>query len=267
MGTAVRLFQHRALLMTLTVREVKARYRGSALGFVWSLANPLLLLAVYSLVFDVIFAARWERSEPYAVFLISGLFAWTWATAALLDGTASLTANASLIRKAVFPAEVLPAVVVVAHMVHFLLALPIVLGAVVIGRFLGYPIGGVGIVALPLVIALALVTLVGASLGLAALHVHFKDVRDLLQNLLTISFFLAPILYPLHGVEAIHPLLRSVVLCNPATPFIRGFQATVFEGVWPSAAVWGAMAAIALVSWWLGSWLFRRLSETLVEAV
>lgn len=265
--TAVRLYRHRGLLWTLAVREVKARYRGSALGFVWSLANPLLLLGVYSVVFDVIFGARWPGTDPYAVFLLSGLFAWTWATSALLDGAAALSANAGLIRKAVFPAEVLPVVVVIAHGVHFLLALPIVLGGVGLGRWFGYPIGGAAVVLLPLVIVVAAVALSGAALGLAALHVHFKDVRDLLQNALTMGFFLAPIIYPLQGVEGIHPALSWVVRLNPATPFIRAFQAVLFEGRAPSLTLWGAMVGLAVAAWVVGTWIFNRLAETLVEAV
>lgn len=265
--TAARLLRHRGLVWTLAVREVKARYRGSALGFLWSLANPLLLLGVYSLVFDVIFGARWEGTDPYAVFLLSGLFAWTWATSALLDGATALSANAGLIRKAVFPAEVLPVVVVIAHGVHFLLALPIVLAGVGLGRWAGYPIGGLGLILLPLVIALAAIALAGAGLGLAALHVHFKDVRDLLQNALTMGFFLAPILYPLHGIDGIHPALSWVVRLNPATPFVRAFQAVLFEGASPSGLIWAAMAAVAMTAWVMGTWIFERLSETLVEAV
>ena len=82
-----RLLHFRGLLLTLTARELKARYRGSLLGFLWSLVNPLLLLAVYTLVFDVVFKNRAGGAQPYAVFLISGLFPWIWFSSALLDGT------------------------------------------------------------------------------------------------------------------------------------------------------------------------------------
>ena len=119
------LTSFRGLLWTLVVRELKARYRGSLLGYLWSLVNPLLLLAVYTFVFNYIFKPRMEGADPYALFLMTGLFPWIWASTSLLEGTVSLSANAGLIRKAVFPAEVLPTVSVVSNLVHFLFALPI----------------------------------------------------------------------------------------------------------------------------------------------
>jgi ABC-type polysaccharide/polyol phosphate export permease len=175
---------------------LKARYRGSVLGFFWSLVNPLLLLAVYSFVFGFVF------------------------------------------RRPVGAAA---------------------------GRWLGYPVGGWGALLVPLVIALQLPMLAGLALGLAALNAHFKDVRDLLGNLLTLLFFLAPILYPLAAVPL--PALRALVRFNPFTPFTLAWQATLFEGAVPPAAVWLHMAAVALVAWAAGAALFGRLRETLVEAV
>ena len=91
---AKRLFGFRGLLLTLVVRELKARYRGSLLGYFWSLINPLLLLAVYTFVFNYIFRPRMEGADPYALFLMTGLFPWIWVSASLLEGTVSLTGNA-----------------------------------------------------------------------------------------------------------------------------------------------------------------------------
>jgi len=262
---AAQLVRFRGLLATLTSRDLKARYRGSVLGFLWSLVNPLLLLVVYSFVFGYVFRRPvGGDAEPYALFLIVGLFPWIWASGALLEGTMSLTTNAGLLRKAVFPVELLPAVPVLANLVHLLLALPIVAGALIVGRVLGHPVGGWGAVALPAVLALQLVMLGGLALGLAALNVHFKDVRDLLANLLTLLFFTAPILYPLNAVPE---SLRWLVLLNPFTPFTLAYQTTLFFGRLPGAAAWAQMGAVAVVSWAAGAWLFGRLRETLVEAV
>jgi ABC-type polysaccharide/polyol phosphate export permease len=262
----LQLFRFRGLLGTLTARELKARYRGSVLGFFWSLVNPLLLLAVYSFVFGFVFRRPVGTGvEPYALFLVAGLFPWIWTSASLLEGTLALSTNAALLRKAVFPAELLPVVPVLANLVHFLLALPIVAAALGVGRWLGYPLGGWGALAVPAVMALQLVTLAGMALGLAALNAHFKDVRDLLGNLLTLLFFLAPILYPLEAVP--FAPLRAVIRANPFTPFTLAWQAMLLEGTVPAPAVWLQMAAVALVSWAAGAALFGRLRETLVEAV
>jgi lipopolysaccharide transport system permease protein len=261
-----RLLHFRGLLATLTARELKARYRGSLLGFFWSLVNPLLLLAVYTLVFDVVFKNRAGGAQPYAVFLLSGLFPWIWFSSALLDGTVSLSANAGLLRKAVFPAEVLPLVSTLASLAHYLLALPVLLGALAVARALGHPVGGWTILLLPVALALQLPFTAGLALALAALNVHFKDVRDLLANLLTLAFFLTPILYPLETVAQVRSL-RLLVSANPITPFIRLYQDLLFFGRLPDASLWLQAAGLALIAWAIGGWLFDRLAQTLVEAV
>ncbi len=259
------LTRYRSLLLTLTVRELKARYRGSVLGFLWSLVNPLLLASVYTLVFGTVLrGGRFGEIEAYSLFLITGLFPWIWSSSALLEGVVSLTGNAGLIKKAVFPIELLPVVSVLANLVHFVLALPIVLIGLGIGRWLGQPVGGWTALLTPAVILLQFVMLTGMALGLAALNVHFKDVRDLLANLLTLLFFLAPILYPL---DALGRWLRVVVSWNPFTPFTIGYQDLLFRGELPDVEVWIFMVAFALFFWLVGTWIFARLSETVAEAV
>lgn len=262
--TAAQLVRFRSLLATLTARELKARYRGSVLGFFWSLINPLLLLAVYGFVFGFILVPRLGGADPYAVFLVTGLFPWIWFSGSLLEGGGSLLANAGLIRKAAFPAEVLPGVAVAANLVHFLLALPIVAGALLVGRFLGYPVGGWGALALPAVVLVQLPLVVGLALGLGALSAHFKDVRDILTNLLTLLFFSTPIIYPLEAVPA---WIRTVIRANPLTPYTLAYQDTLFRGTLPEPTLWLQMAAVSLVGWAAGAWLFGRLRETVVEAV
>lgn len=263
--TARRLIRHRSLLAALTVRELKARYRGSLLGFFWSLVNPLLLLAVYSFVFGFVFRRPFGNTEPYALFLISGLFPWIWVSSSLLEGTVSLIGNAGLIRKAVFPIEILPLVPVLANLVHLVFALPIVALAIVVGRLLDHPVGGLWGLALPLVVLLQLPMLCGLSLGLAALNVHFKDVRDLLANLLQLLFFLTPILYPLDSIP--REVIRGLIRLNPFTPFTVSYQHLLFGGRAPGATDLLSMLVIGLVCWWMGSALFERLAETIAEAV
>lgn len=264
------LFRFRGLLFTLTSRELKARYRGSVLGFLWSLANPLLLLAVYSFVFGVLF--RPARSEgvgegPYALFIVSGLFPWVWLSTSALEGSMSLIANSGLIRKAVFPAELLPMVVVLSNLVHLLLAMPVVLAAVLASWLLSdHGVGGVSAVYLPLVILLHLPMVSGLALGASALTVHFKDVRDLLANLLTLLFFLTPILYHLDFFAGQFRFMAWLVRLNPFTPFTLAYQDVLFFGRPPTPLLWTQMALVSLVFWIVGAWLFDRLRETLVEA-
>lgn len=262
-----RLLQFRNLLITLVQRELKARYRGSVLGFLWSLVTPLVLLGVYTFVFTFIFEPKFEGTDPYVLFLMTGLFTWTWIAGALLEGTQAVTANGGLIRKAVFPAEVLPIVNVVANLVHFLLALPILAAGMIVGRISGYDVGGWSVVALLPVIVLLAFALGGLTLALSVVNVHFKDIKDIVSNLLALLFYLTPVIYPL-AFASRYPALRGfVVWFNPFTPFVQGVQDTVFYGRVPDATVWLHMLAWAAGLWIVGSWLFDRLSDSLVEAV
>ncbi len=260
------IVRHRALLFTLTQREIKARYRGSVLGFFWSLVNPLLLTAVYTLVFGVIFAGgelRGGAQGLYPLFLVAGLFPWIWVSSSLLEGAVSLTTHSALIRKAVFPVELPPLVVVLTHLVHFLYALPILLLALAGARMLGLQAGGWGMLLLPLVMVIQLPMVAGLTLGLAALNALFRDVKDLLANVLTLLFFLTPILYPLEQIPVL--LLRRAILFNPFTPYTMAYQQVLVDGTVPGAWLWLQMLSISLVALACGAWLFARLRETLVE--
>jgi ABC-type polysaccharide/polyol phosphate export permease len=177
----------------------------------------------------------------------------------------SLIANSGLLRKAVFPAELLPMVSVLSNLVHLLLAIPIVAAALLTGRVLHYPVGGWASFLMLAVILLELPMVAGLALGLAALNVHFKDVRDLLANLLTLLFFLTPVIYPIDTLRR-YPGIYWVVRLNPFTPFTLAYQETLFRGRFPSPYLWLQMAIVSLVAWLVGAWLFDRLRETLVEA-
>src|SRR6478752_7336605 len=145
------LRRYRGLVQSLVARELKARYRGSVLGFFWSFVNPLLLLLIYSFVFTVDLPGTHPKEiEPYALFMFCGLLPWTWFSSSLLESTNSLIAGGNLIKKVLFPAEVLPIVSVLANMVHFILGLPIL--AVFMIRFGHYP-DLPGLVWFPVVVA------------------------------------------------------------------------------------------------------------------
>src|SRR5512138_522105 len=123
------IVRYRALIQSLVARELKARYRGSVLGFFWSFINPLLLLLVYSFVFSyVMVGAHDARIEPYALFMFCGILPWTWFSTSLSESAGVLISGGNLIKKVLFPAEILPIVSVLANMVHFFLGLPILAG-------------------------------------------------------------------------------------------------------------------------------------------
>lgn len=262
------LWRHRALIGVLTARELKARYRGSVLGFFWSLLNPLLMLAVYTVVFQVIFPSRGEATRPYVVFLFCGLLPWNWLSSSLTDAAASLLVNVSLLKKILFPAEVLPVVSVLAQGAHFLLALPILLVALVAGAAgaFGTPVAvGWPLLQAPLLIGIEGLFLVGAGLFLAALTVHFRDVKDLLATMLALWFFGTPILYALEEVKS--ERLRSLLALNPVAPLFDAWHDALFRARWIPYRTWAVCLVISLASFAVGYALFDRLRDSYPEAV
>jgi ABC-type polysaccharide/polyol phosphate export permease len=244
-------------------RELKARYRGSVLGFFWSFVNPLLLLLVYTFVFTVVLpGAHPEELEPFALFMFCGILPWSWFSSSLLESSNVLIAGGNLIRKVLFPAEVLPIVTVFAGMVHFCLGLPI------LAAFLFYyqvPIVASDLAWFPLVVLIQLALTLGLALLLSALSAHFRDVRDLLSNLLTLWFFATPIIYALSQAPA---SVRPYLNLNPFTHLAVSYQEVLFRRgafmEWPRLMAVGG-AAVAVLCF--GYFVFDRLRDTLAEEV
>jgi ABC-type polysaccharide/polyol phosphate export permease len=262
-GNLLRLFRYRGLIWSLVARELKARYRGSVLGFFWSFINPLLLLTIYSFIFATIMPNTLRSVQPYALFLVCGILPWNWFATSLNESAGSLIAGGNLIKKVLFPAEVLPIVTVTANMVHFALALPIVVAVLVAYRH--WPDPG-GLVWFPVVVAVQLVFTVGLALGLAALTVHFRDIRDILSNLLMLWFFITPIIYFYDQVE-VRPY-KWLFNLNPMTHLAISYQEILFFN--GPFGHWRWLLALGLASvgvFLAGYWLFDRLRDSFAEVV
>lgn len=258
------VLRYRQLITTLTSRDLKARYRGSLLGFLWSLANPLLLLMVYTLVFGRFFQ-RPATEVPYPLFLFAGILAWGFFSGSILESTLAISNNSGLVKKVMFPSEALPIVVVLSHLVHFALALPILLGAIVVASANGSMEIHSTLALVPILIAAQSLFTAGLSLAVASIAVLFRDLRDLIANLLQLGFFLTPILYPLSAVE--QPALRGLLRVNPMTSFITAYQDLMLRGTLPGATdvllivIWTAVSVVA------GLTIFERLRDVLAEAI
>lgn len=257
------LFRYRVLIHTMVTRELKARYRSSALGFLWTFVHPLMLLGVYTVVFTFIFhPMRAETSgEPYALFLFCGLLPWMCFSSSLLESSNSLLMGGNLIKKIIFPAEVLPVVAVISNTVNFLLSLPIYLVFWVFFKPEGLTLH---VVELPIVIAIQFVLTLGIGLFLAALTVHYRDVRDLLANLLTLWFFASPVIY---AREFIPESLLWMININPMTHVLDGYHEAIFNGGLIPWRRLGVTAAVALLTFWVGCFFFDRLRDSFPEEV
>ena len=164
----VRLTRYRGLIHSLVARELKARYRGSVLGFFWSFINPLALLVIYSIVFKYFLVRGEDKLPPYEVFMFCGILPWTWFSSSLLESSNVLIAGGNLIRKVLFPAEVLPIVTVLGGLVHFLLGLPILAAFFL---YYGRPIFPADLLWLPVIVLVQLTLTLGLALMISALTV------------------------------------------------------------------------------------------------
>lgn len=258
------LLRSRQLILTLTSRDLKARYRGSVLGYFWSLANPLLLLAVYTIVFTKFFPR--PDVQPYSLFMFTGILPWTFFAGAVLESTNVLISNGGLIKKVTFSAEVLPIVVVVSHFVHFLLALPILLAALVLGIVLADVPFGWPVLLAPVIMIVQALFVAGVSLMISSTAVLFRDLRDIIANLLNLGFFLTPIIYSLES-SFISDTIAGLLRLNPMTSYVLAFQDVFFFSRPPSPIDSALMVAWALGAVWLGLVVFDRLRDTLAEAI
>ena len=254
--------RYRGLVQSLVARELKARYRGSVLGFFWSFINPLLLLLIYTFVFKYVMPAQPEGTDPYPLFMFCGLLPWTWFSASLIESSGVLISGGNLIKKVLFPAEILPIVTVTANMVHFFLALPIL---VVFLIWFRAPLTVFELAWFPVVVLVQYVFTLGCALILSALTVHFRDIRDILANLLTLWFFATPIIY---SYKAAPDLARRFMNLNPFAHLAISYQEILFFpgpfGHWK----WLVALGVASAAFFLfGYFVFDRLRDSFAEEV
>ena len=258
----VRLTRYRGLIQSLVARELKARYRGSVLGFFWSFINPLLLLLIYSVVFKYFLPRGDDKLPPYEVFMFCGLLPWTWFSSSLLESSGVLISGGNLIKKVLFPAEILPIVTVLANMVHFFLGLPILFAFILYQRM---PLYLNELAWFPVVVVVQLILTLGFALLLSSLTVHFRDLRDILTNLMTFWFFATPIIYRYTDIDK---TVMSYLNLNPFTHIAITYQEILYfpgpvgHGYWLLV-----LGALAIVFFLFGYFVFDRLRDTFAEEV
>ena len=251
------LIRFRNLVGHLVAKELKVRYRGSVLGFFWTFLNPLMLLSVYALVFSVYMRID---MPGYAAFMFTGLLPWIWVHQSLIYGTNSITESESLVTKVTFPLQVMPTVKVAAALINYLLGLPVLFFFLIIKGV--YP--SWSLLFLPLVLLAAWIFVWGLALLLATANVFFRDVQYIMANLLTLWFFVTPILYPLEKVPAAY---RFLIRLNPLTLLMSAFQDIFFHGRAPDWSSLGLLFLMGLVVAWVGMAVFDRYKESFAEMV
>jgi ABC-2 type transport system permease protein len=254
------VWRYRELLLNLVRKELKVRYKNSSLGFLWSLANPVMYLVVFTVVFQVVLKA----GIPYfPVFLLSALLAWTLFSASLAGATGSITGNASLVNKVYFPREILPLASIGANFVHFLLQGLVLCGALVVFRF-DIDWGYVWLV-LPAIVALLLLT-AALAIFLATLNVWARDTQHLLELVLLAWIWMTPIVYQWDLQARVfeeHGISPQVTLLNPMTAITLAFQRALYGITTVKVEGGGVQRQLPLES---SLWYFRNLAIVIVVA-
>ena len=261
-GAVREIADYTDLLRNLVVRDLKVRYRGSIFGFAWSLLNPLLMMAVFTLVFQVL--AQYDDIQLYPLFLTAALVPWLFTQQALTTAMRSITSNAQLIKKVYFPRELLPMSAVLASFVNFVLAFFIFW---IIGLIFG--VGNTrAMLMVPLIMLLQLTLVMGLSLILAMANVFFRDTEHLVEVGMLAWFFLTPVFYSISVVPNVTFLgldvHRWVFMLNPMATLTTDYRYAIMFGSFPIRHTI-ATIVVAVVALGFGWWVFRRYAHRFAE--
>ncbi|VAX17879.1 O-antigen export system permease protein RfbD [hydrothermal vent metagenome] len=255
--TVTSLYTRRELIWILVSKELKARYRGSTLGMLWTFLNPLLLLLVYALVFSVYMRIKVEN---YAVFVFVGLLPWICFSTSLTEGVNAITGSGSLITKSMFPSEILPMVKVLSNFANYIFSLPLLFFFIFL---YGVPIG-VGVLWLPVIVMAQLLFTTGIVYFISAVNVKFRDTQHIVANFLILWFFLCPILYPISQTPE---EWRFTFYLNPMAVLTIEYQQILFNGGSPSLKSVFALGLLGIVTTIFGLYQFAKSRDSFAENI
>ncbi|MFL5822376.1 MAG: ABC transporter permease [Solirubrobacteraceae bacterium] len=254
------VLRYRYLFSQLVRRELRQKYKGSALGILWYFVNPLVIMAMYGLLLGPLLKA--VNYPEYPIFILAGLLVWLFWSQSLLSGSTSLVDQTSLVSKVRFPRETVPSAAVTVQLVPFFAMLVMLLPVAMILR------GDASLSMLllvPLTLCLFLMTL-GMCFALAVLHAYYRDVQPILNAVLLPLFFASGVLFQITQLPGLHshawagPLLRWG---NPIAPFIDAIRTVIYDGRTPSGAELIYVVGAAAISMVVGVIIFRRMEGEL----
>jgi ABC-type polysaccharide/polyol phosphate export permease len=263
------IWSYRSLIWNFIQRDLKARYKGTLLGWVWSLVVPLATLVIYTLVFSVIFRAQppaFGNGEPgiFPVWLFAGLIAWTFLAQSVQLGIPTLLGNGPLLQKVYFPSHVPVLGMMGAILVQTVIELGIFAAILLL-------LGNVGLswLAFPVWLAIFLVFVASLAFSLSVVNVYYRDVQHLTGVVLQLVFFLTPIIYTVdlvptdwNGID-----LQQLILLNPVAQFVEAFRALSYGLAVPAMSTWLVLAAWAVGAFFIATLVYRRWGLDVGEAV
>ncbi len=253
------LWRRRELLWHMTIRHLRGQYKQSILGYAWAILNPLSLMLTLSFVFSVLL--RFESSGiPYPLFVLTGLLPWIFFSTAVSSATDSITGAFSLVTKVYFPREVLPTAAVLTKIVDMGFGLLILVALMI---YLGYtPVWT--IVWVPVLFLIQLLFVMGIAYPMAAFNLFFHDVRFLVGVVLTLWFYLTPVIYP---VDIVPERYEIVFDLNPMALFVNAYRRVLLHGVSPGGDRLLLGLGVAVLTFLIGYYLFKRMEPRFADRI
>ena len=251
------LYQYRELLKTNVKKEIRGKYKGSVLGVLWSFLNPLLMVAVYAIVFPYLMRST---QEHYLIFLITGIIPWIFFTTVVTSGCNCVWINGGIIKKVYFPREILPLSVVLSALVNFLISCIIILIFVIFGG-----IGvSVQILWLPVIAIIQSALSLGLLFILSAINVYVRDIEYIVQFIMNLLFYATPIVY---NITMIPERFRWILYLNPMAHFLDAYRAIFYSKTMPDLKSLGIIGIISFLVLIIGYKIFKKLENGFAEEV
>lgn len=249
------IYNYRELLKNNVKKEIRGKYKNSALGVVWTFLNPLLQLLVYALIFPLIL----KTTQPYyVIFVCAGLIPWTFFTTSVSQAAWTIIANANIVKKVYFPREILPISIVTSGMVNFLISTIIIVAFCII-----YGLGLTKyIVFFPLILIIQYILQLAIAFILSALTVYFRDLEHFIQIVLQVMFYATPIVY---AADTIPQAFQIIMTLNPMAHIINGYRSIFYYQTMPDLKALGILFIISIVACIIGYFIFRKLQKGFAE--
>jgi len=257
-NVATSLYRYRELLRNLVIKDLKLKYRGSVFGFLWSLANPLLMVVVYTVAFTYIMRVR---TEGFVFYLMLGLLAWTFFANAAMMSTGAIIDNAGLLKSVSFPRAILPISSVLFNLAQYLLTMSVFLPLMIL--WYRVPLSTTMLL-FPVFLALQTLFTIGIALMFATATVFFRDVRHFLEVGLAALFWTTPIVYELGLVPE---RLRLLVLLSPMASFVVAYQKLFYYRQWPEPTLWLVACTYAIGAFMIGAGLMFAFEDRFSEQI
>lgn len=258
-------WRNRGLIWQMTKRDVIGRYRGSVLGLVWSFLQPLLMLAIYTFVFAVVFKARWgvgadEGKVNFAIILFSGLIVHGLFAECVNRAPGLILYNVSYVKRVVFPLEILPMVAMGTSLFQTMTSLIVLIGAMVVFRTDLH----VSILYTPIILMPLMLTTMGVSWLMAAAGVYVHDIGQTVGILTTVMLFVSPVFFPVSAVPA---AFQKFIFMNPLTFIIKQLRAVLIWGYSPDWLGLMVYSLLSLMLAWFGFWWFQRTRKGFSDVI